>query len=121
MKKSNYKGHFCYKSEIGKVRINNEDAVKVLVNGNGNILLLAADGMGGHNKGDYASFETIRILSESFKEKKGFLNSYSALTWLKNIIVIEETFVILVVQKNVDIVNIAMMFVRILLMALVLD
>ena len=85
MKKSNYKGHFCYKSEIGKVRINNEDAVKVLVNGNGNILLLAADGMGGHNKGDYASFETIRILSESFKEKKGFLNSYSALTWLKNI------------------------------------
>ena len=86
MKKSNYKGHFCYKSEIGKVRINNEDAVKVLVNGNGNILLLAADGMGGHNKGDYASFETIRILSESFKEKKGFLNSYSALTWLKNIV-----------------------------------
>ena len=69
MKKSNYKGHFCYKSEIGKVRINNEDAVKVLVNGNGNILLLAADGMGGHNKGDYASFETIRILSESFKDK----------------------------------------------------
>ena len=102
MKKVNYKGHFCARSEVGKVRITNEDAVKVIVNGNGNVLLLVADGMGGHNKGDYASFETIRILSEAFKDRKRFLNSFDAIHWIKSIANIANTSIYNIQDNDIN-------------------
>ena len=69
--KVSYKGNYCYRTDIGKIRSTNEDETKVVTNADGNILLIVADGMGGHNKGDYASFETVRIITEAFKDKKG--------------------------------------------------
>ena len=83
--KVSYKGNYCYRTDIGKIRSTNEDETKVVTNADGNILLIVADGMGGHNKGDYASFETVRIITEAFKDKKGFLSTYTACKWLKNI------------------------------------
>ena len=83
--KNNYRGNYCYRTDIGKVRRTNEDETKIVINSNGNALLIVADGMGGHNKGDYASFETVRIISEAFKDKKTFLTPQLAAKWLKNI------------------------------------
>ncbi len=79
------RGNYCYRTDIGKVRSTNEDETRIVINSSGNVLLIVADGMGGHNKGDYASFETVRIISEAFKDKKGFLTAHSAANWLKNI------------------------------------
>ena len=83
--KNAFRGNYCYRTDIGKVRSSNEDETKIVTNSSGNVLLIVADGMGGHNKGDFASFETVRIISEAFKDKKGFLNAYFASKWLKNI------------------------------------
>ena len=50
-----YKGHFASRTDMGKVRISNEDQAFVLTNYNGDVLMVVCDGMGGQNKGDYAS------------------------------------------------------------------
>lgn len=82
MKRKTYKGTYSVKSDAGKVRISNEDQGKVLVNSNGNVLLAVADGMGGHHKGDYASYETVKIIFEAFKTKKWYFNEYDAMRWM---------------------------------------
>jgi len=79
--KNAFRGNYCYRTDIGKVRSSNEDEAKIVTNSSGNLLLIVADGMGGHNKGDFASFETVRIISEAFKDKKGFVNAYFASKW----------------------------------------
>ncbi|MBP5694310.1 MAG: Stp1/IreP family PP2C-type Ser/Thr phosphatase [Bacilli bacterium] len=83
MKRKKFEGNFSYKKDIGKVRIANEDECKVVVNGSGCVLMMVADGMGGHNKGDFASIKTVEILSEMFKEKKTFINAFFASQWLQ--------------------------------------
>lgn len=85
MNKKKFNGSFSCKKDIGKVRVTNEDETKVLINSAGNVLLMVADGMGGHNKGDYASKETIEIISQTFKDKKGFISLFDAVSWLKKI------------------------------------
>lgn len=83
MSTKRFNGRFSTKKDIGKVRIANEDETKAIVDSNGNVLLLVADGMGGHNKGDYASKETISIISQAFKDRKGFLGLVNAVRFLK--------------------------------------
>lgn len=51
----NLAGRFYTKTDIGKVRPDNEDFADARVNAYGQILLVVADGMGGRNKGDFAS------------------------------------------------------------------
>lgn len=60
------KGNFCAKTDIGRVRIVNEDQAKALANSRGDVLLLVCDGMGGGKKGDYASKFAIEQISEAF-------------------------------------------------------
>lgn len=55
MEQVNLAGRFYTKTDIGRVRPDNEDFAEARVNAYGQILLLVADGMGGRNKGDYAS------------------------------------------------------------------
>ncbi len=85
MSKKKFNGSFSFKKDIGKVRVTNEDETRVLINSAGNVLLMVADGMGGHNKGDYASKETIEIVSQTFKDKKGFISLFDAVSRLKRI------------------------------------
>lgn len=85
MSKKKFNGSFSFKKDIGKVRVTNEDETRVLINSTGNVLLMVADGMGGHNKGDYASKETIEIVSQTFKDKKGFISLFDAVSRLKRI------------------------------------
>ena len=83
MKRKRFNGNFSYVKDIGKVRIANEDECRVVVNSAGCVLMMVADGMGGHNKGDFASKRTVEILCEMFKEKKTFINSFFAAQWLQ--------------------------------------
>ena len=75
-------GRFAYKTDIGKVRLSNEDQAAALVNASGDVLLVVCDGMGGQNKGDLASSLAIHTVVSSFKNRKGFANSYFARLWV---------------------------------------
>ena len=77
-----FNGRFSYKKDIGKVRSSNEDEAKILMNSQGYVLMMVADGMGGCNKGDYASLEVIRTLADSFKNKKSFNTLFGVKHWI---------------------------------------
>ena len=76
-KKNYVYGSFACKTDIGKVRLSNEDRAGAYTNAKGNILLIVCDGMGGQNKGDLASSLAINTIVASFKDRKGFLNTGS--------------------------------------------
>ena len=69
-------GTYAFGTDIGKVRLTNEDRAAALTNIKGNILLIICDGMGGSNKGDYAASIAIKIISDSFNDKQKFLNRF---------------------------------------------
>lgn len=79
-------GRFSFKTDIGKVRLTNEDQALAAINARGNILLLVCDGMGGQNKGDYASNLAKNIIAEAFSKKNRFLTKYGAVRWCMNTI-----------------------------------
>lgn len=91
MKKTRFDGSFSFKKDIGKVRISNEDETKILVNSSGNVLMMVADGMGGHNKGDYASKEVVNIIAQAFKDKKRFFGVFDCVKWLRRITKVANT------------------------------
>lgn len=80
------KGQFVSMTDIGRVRVTNEDQAFSLINASGNVLLGVCDGMGGHNKGDYASRIAKEIIVESFKEKHSFSSGFSVSYWLSKVI-----------------------------------
>ena len=83
MSNKNYlSGNYVTKSDIGKIRLTNEDRIGTFTNTRGNILMVVCDGMGGQNKGEYAAEIALRTLNESFMEKSHFLTRFSARRWL---------------------------------------
>ena len=82
MKNKNVKGQFGYKTDIGCVRVTNEDQAVALINASGNVLLCVCDGMGGHNKGDYASRLAIEIISDEFRAVNSFMSRLHVRFWL---------------------------------------
>lgn len=86
MKSKTIKGQFGYKTDIGCVRVTNEDQAVTLINPSGNVLLCVCDGMGGHNKGDYASRLAIEIISEEFRKVSSFLSHFHVRMWLNRTI-----------------------------------
>ena len=83
MKNKKYlSGQFAYKTDVGKVRLTNEDRVLALTNLKGNVLLVVCDGMGGASKGDYASTLAIDLMKEQFQAKRQFLSRATAYYWL---------------------------------------
>ena len=79
-------GRFSYKTDIGRIRLSNEDQATAMINASGNVLLVVCDGMGGQNKGDLASSLAINTITTSFKSRKGFLNRYFAKMWVGKVI-----------------------------------
>ena len=77
-------GRYASKTDIGKVRLNNEDRVAALTNTRGNILLVVCDGMGGANKGDLASSIAVEVVSQAFQEKDRFPSKFFAKRWVAN-------------------------------------
>ena len=79
----NFKGHFSSRTDIGKVRVTNEDQAFVLANYSGEVLLIVCDGMGGQNKGDYASKMAMDTLVEAFQKKRK-MPAILAKAWLRS-------------------------------------
>ena len=79
-------GRFSYKTDIGKVRVTNEDRAAALTNASGNVLLVVCDGMGGQSKGELASSLAVDTIVTAFKNKKGFLNRHFAAYWVSKVI-----------------------------------
>lgn len=77
-------GTFCARTDIGRVRLTNEDQALVLANAYGDVLMLVADGMGGHAQGDFASRIALDVLGDAFRNKNRFWTVSSAKKWLKN-------------------------------------
>ena len=63
-------GNFASKTDIGKVRMTNEDRAGAYTNAKGNILLIVCDGMGGQKKGEYAAQIALDVITDSFKKKQ---------------------------------------------------
>ena len=76
-------GNFVYKTDIGKVRMTNEDRALAVTNARGNVLMVVCDGMGGSQKGEYAATIATNCLKDEFLKKKRFINSLDAKSWMR--------------------------------------
>ena len=74
-------GHYAYKTDIGKVRMTNEDHVAGTVNARGDVFLIVCDGMGGQNKGELASSMAVSHLIDDFNASK-FIGLFDVQLWL---------------------------------------
>lgn len=72
-------------SDIGKKRALNEDRAAVFTLPNGLMLAVIADGMGGHQGGDFASSTALRLIGEAFNqlETSSFELQEEWAEWLK--------------------------------------
>ncbi|MDY5440849.1 MAG: Stp1/IreP family PP2C-type Ser/Thr phosphatase [Candidatus Enteromonas sp.] len=68
-----YRGNYASFTDRGRVRISNEDQAGVATNEKGDVLLVVCDGMGGQNKGDYASKMALDTLLEAFEARSSIL------------------------------------------------
>lgn len=85
-------GNFCSLVDKGKVRETNEDSALATVNAFGNVLLIVADGMGGANKGEYASNKVTNTFNREFHNlEKELVNEKQITKWInKNIVKINK-------------------------------
>ncbi|WP_235318428.1 Stp1/IreP family PP2C-type Ser/Thr phosphatase [Planococcus sp. CAU13] len=76
--------HYVMESDTGKKREVNEDRVAVLHRPDGLMLVLVADGMGGHKAGDVASEMTVAAMGSLFMkaDRENFLSVDSKKMWL---------------------------------------
>lgn len=84
MTKRRYSGTRCAKTDKGLIRLNNEDQSAALVNSEGDVLLVVCDGMGGQNKGGYASKVAIDTMSELFPHMKAKWPFFWKRNWMLN-------------------------------------
>lgn len=94
-----YKGIYAAATDIGRIRINNEDRANALANFAGDVFLVICDGMGGQNKGDYASKMACDHLVESFKKKRKMPYFFTRL-WLSHAIKEANALVYREASKN---------------------
>ena len=73
-----------YLTDAGKVRSHNEDSVTILKNAKDEYLLVVADGMGGHRKGEVASSIAVTHMGTRFKELSTIGNKLDAVNWLND-------------------------------------
>ena len=63
--------YYCL-TDVGLVRVKNQDSYIYCLNDYGDILMLVADGIGGGNAGEVASGEVIKYFNYAFKESGPF-------------------------------------------------
>lgn len=73
-----------YLTDAGKVRTHNEDSVTILKNQSNEYLMMVADGMGGHRKGEVASSITLTNLGKRFTEIASIGTKLDAIKWLND-------------------------------------
>ncbi len=75
-------GTYASLTDIGRVRLANEDQALAAVNSHGEVLLAVLDGMGGNNKGDLASSLAKDLILDAFYRKKATPLAIMARFWL---------------------------------------
>ena len=73
-----------YMTDSGRVRSHNEDSVTILKNASDEFLLVVADGMGGHRKGEVASSMVVSHLGKRFHESPSIGTKLDAVNWLND-------------------------------------
>jgi len=73
-----------YLTDTGRVREHNEDSVTILKNVNGEYLMVVADGMGGHRKGEVASSIAVTHLGKRFTDSASVGTKLDAVNWLND-------------------------------------
>lgn len=71
-------------TDRGRVRQHNEDNGGAFVNKSGQLLVIVADGMGGHRAGDVASTMATSLFEKYWKETSSIANPEEAEQWLKD-------------------------------------
>lgn len=69
-------------TDVGKLRVTNEDSVYVSSNRYGHTLAVVADGMGGHNAGDVASKVIVNKISKAWATTAKINSVAEAKKWL---------------------------------------
>ncbi|BAB06224.1 Stp1/IreP family PP2C-type Ser/Thr phosphatase [Halalkalibacterium halodurans] len=75
--------NFSFLTDVGKVRPHNEDNGTIMEK-NGQLLVVVADGMGGHQAGDVASKMATELLKEAWEEASLSPSSQESEGWLRN-------------------------------------
>ncbi len=73
-----------YLTDAGKIRTHNEDSVTILKNKSNEYLLMVADGMGGHRKGEVASSIALTHLGKRFTDIASIGTKLDAVNWLND-------------------------------------
>lgn len=76
---------FSYQTDVGKVRPHNEDAVQIFEQ-EGLLVMVVADGMGGHASGDVASFMAIEYIKEQFEQGLLIDSKEEASSWVAHVL-----------------------------------
>lgn len=74
---------YHYITDTGKLREHNEDSVVAIENESKEILLVVADGMGGHNAGEVASSIAVSHIGKRFKSSRTIGSKEDAAAWLQ--------------------------------------
>ena len=72
-----------YLTDTGKVRSHNEDSVTIVKNSANEMLMIVADGMGGHRAGEVASSMVVTHMGARFSELSTIGTKSDAVNWLK--------------------------------------
>jgi protein phosphatase len=74
--------NYCFKTDKGVVRDNNEDSGEIFVNNNGDVFLAVLDGMGGHASGKTASHMALRELKNQLLKKDHFRTTFGFVSFV---------------------------------------
>lgn len=91
-----------YQTDPGKVRSHNEDSVSIVKNESDEILVIVADGMGGHKAGEVASSLAVNELSKRFCELSSIGTKEEAVVWLKEIVDEINVKILKYAEEHVD-------------------
>ena len=69
----------------GKVRTHNEDSVNIFKNNNDDILMVVADGMGGHKAGEVASSIAVEEINKEFNLIDKFKSKQETVLWIRKL------------------------------------
>ena len=72
-----------YLTDTGRVRSHNEDSVTIVKNSANEMLMIVADGMGGHRAGEVASSMVVTHIGARFSELSTIGTKLDAVNWLK--------------------------------------
>ena len=85
-----------YLTDVGKIRSHNEDSVTILKNNSNEYLLVVADGMGGHRKGEVASQLVVNYLAKVFSSMDTIGDKANAITYAAKALSLSVTTILII-------------------------